>query len=109
MGYRDERVAKNESTSRELNEGIEAAYESDPQDAFTIIICECGLEQCDQTITITKSEYERVRDDARQFVIVRDHLIPDMEHIVFEGDRFLIVSKRGGTPAEVAVQEAPET
>jgi hypothetical protein len=109
MGDREERVAKNEATSRELNEGIEAAYESDPQDAFTIIICECGLEQCDRTIRITKAEYERVRDDARQFVIVRDHLIPDMEHVVFEGDRFLIVSKRRGTPAEVAVQEAPKT
>jgi hypothetical protein len=35
MGYREERVAKNEATSRVINEGIEAAFESDPQDAIT--------------------------------------------------------------------------
>jgi hypothetical protein len=107
MGYREERAARNEATSRVINEGIEAAFESDPQDAIMIMICECGLEQCDRTVRITKAEYEQVRSDSRQFVIFRDHLIPDMEQVVFEGDGFLIVAKREGTPAEVAVQEDP--
>jgi hypothetical protein len=107
MGRREERVAKNESTSRMINEGIEMAYESEPPDASRIIICECGLEQCDQTLRITKAEYEGVRSDPRQFVIYRDHLIADVEHVVSEGDRFLIVAKREGTPAEVAVREDP--
>jgi hypothetical protein len=48
VGYREERVAKNEATSRVINEGMEAAYESDPKDAFVFFICECGLEQCDE-------------------------------------------------------------
>jgi hypothetical protein len=109
MGYREERVAKNEAISRRLNEGIEAAFESDPQDTFTIIICECGLEQCDRTVRITKAEYERVRGDPRQFVICREHLIPDVEEVLIEGDRFLLVAKREGTPAEVAIQEDPRT
>jgi hypothetical protein len=109
MGYREERVAKNEATSKSINEGIDAAFESDPPDAFTIIICECGLERCDRTVRITKAEYERVRNDARQFVIFPDHLIPDVEQVVFEGDRFLVVAKRKGIPAEVAVQEDPRT
>ena len=109
MAYREERIAKNEATSRVINEGIEAAFESDPQDTFTIIICECGLEQCDRTIRITKDEYERVRSDPRQFVIFRDHLIPDMEDVLIEGDRFLVVAKREGTPAEVAIQEDPRS
>jgi len=92
-----------------INEGIEIAYESEPPDAFTFIICECGLEQCDQTLKITKAEYEGVRSDPRQFAIYRDHLIADVEQVVFEGDRFLIVAKREGTPAEVAVREDPRT
>ena len=109
MGYREERIAKNEVTSRMINEGIEEAYESEPLGASTFIICECGLERCDQLITITKAEYERVRNDPRQFVIVREHLIPDVEQVVFEGDRFLVVRKREGTPAQVATRSDPRS
>jgi hypothetical protein len=53
--------------------------------------------------------YERVRSDPRQFVILRDHLIADMEQVVSDGDTFLIVAKREGTPAEVAIKENPRT
>jgi hypothetical protein len=100
---------KNEATSRVINEGVEAAYESDPQDAFLFFICECGLEECDRTVRITKAVYERVRSDPRQFVILRDHLTPDVEQVVSDGDTFLIVAKREGTPAEMAIQEDPRT
>ena len=109
MGYREERIAKNEATSKMINEGIEESYESEPQDASTHIICECGLEQCNQLLTITKAEYERVRSDPRQFVIVREHLIPEVEQVVFEGDRFLVVRKREGTPAQVAARTDPRS
>jgi hypothetical protein len=51
--------------------------------------------------------YEQVRSDPRQFVIFRDHLIPDVEHVVSDGDTFLIVAKREGIPAEVAIREDP--
>jgi len=109
MGYREERVAKNEATSRVINEGMDAAYGSEPQDAHLFFLCECGLEQCDRTVRITKAEYERVRNDPRQFVILRNHLIPDVDQVVSDGDRFLVVTKREGTPAEVAIQEDPRT
>jgi hypothetical protein len=107
MAYREERVAKNEATSRVINEGVETAFDSEPQDAFLFFICECGLEQCDRTVRITKAVYEQVRSDPRQFVIFRDHLIPDVEHVVSDGDTFLIVAKREGIPAEVAIREDP--
>ena len=109
MAYREERVAKNEATSRVINEGVETAFEAEPQDAFLFFICECGLEQCDRTVRITKAQYEQVRSDPRQFVIVRDHLIPDVEQVVSDGDTFLVVAKREGIPAEVAIQEDPRS
>jgi len=109
MGNREERVAKNEATSRVINEGVETAFESEPQDAFLFFICECGLEQCDRTVRITKAVYERVRSDPRQFVIFPDHLIADVEEVVSNSDPFLIVAKREGTPAEVAIKEDPRT
>ena len=109
MAYREERIAKNEATSRVINEGMETAYESEPQDAHLFFLCECGLEQCDRTVRITKAEYEQVRSDPRQFVILRDHLIPDVEQVVSDGDTFLVIAKREGTPAEMAIQEDPRT
>ena len=92
-----------------ISEGVEMAYESESQDAFLFFICECGLEQCDRTVRITKAVYERVRSDPRQFVIFPDHLIADAEQVVSDGDTFLIVAKHDGTPAEVSIQEDPRT
>ena len=109
MGYREERIAKNEATSKVINEGIEEAYEPEPPGASTHIICECGLERCEELVTITKAEYERVRNDPRQFVIVREHLIPEVEQVIFEGDRFLVVRKREGPPAQVAARTDPRS
>jgi len=101
------RVAKNEATSRAINEGIEMAFDSDPQNAFIIFICECGLEECDRTLRITKAEYDRVRGDPRQFVIFRDNLMADVEQVVSEGDTFLVVARREGTPEDVAIRTDP--
>jgi hypothetical protein len=42
-------------------------------------------------------------------VIFRDHLVPDVEQVVSDDDTFLVVAKREGTPAEVAIQEDPRT
>lgn len=107
MGFREERVAKNEALHRDMNEEIEASYESHPAEDYMDIVCECGLSECDVFLKVTKVEYERVRGDPRQFVIFRDHLMADVEESVFEDDRFLIVAKREGIPAQVAVQEDP--
>jgi hypothetical protein len=61
------------------------------------IACECALRSCDEVIEITMAEYQDVRSDARQFAIVPEHFIGDIERIVFEND-FAVVAKRAGTP-----------
>ena len=60
MDFREERVTRNEVRARELNERIQESYESHPIDAQTDILCECGIEDCDVFIRITKAEYEDV-------------------------------------------------
>jgi hypothetical protein len=107
MANRDERIARNEAASREINERIEGGHEGAPSDRYMRITCECGQESCERLIAITVPEYERVRADPRQFAVVRDHVIADMEWAVDETDRFVVVSKREGTPAEVATEEDP--
>jgi hypothetical protein len=75
--------------------------------SFTHIVCECGYDRCDEIIALTKEEYEGIRNDPRQFCVVQEHVIQDVESIVEENDRFVIVAKREGTPAEVAIRTDP--
>ena len=70
-------------------------------------MCECALGTCDRAIDITIAEYQLVRNDPLQFAVVPDHLIGDIERIVYENDHFLVVVKRQGIPAEVAIEEKP--
>jgi hypothetical protein len=73
------------------------------------MVCECGREVCDRVVAITTAEYEEIRSDPLQFVVVKEHLIPDIERVVAETERFIIVAKREGEPAVVAVEEDPRS
>ena len=107
MDLRQERIAKNEAVFREINEAIKQNHESAPSNSFMHIVCECGYETCNSIIGFTKEEYERVRSDPRQFCVLEEDVIEDVEAIVEETDRFAIVVKRPGTPAEVAIRTDP--
>jgi hypothetical protein len=105
---RKERVARNEATTREMNEQIEQAHRRSPDDYFRII-CECGLSDCTRVIAIAGAEYEEIRSDARQFAVAKTHVMADVEEVVRETDRFTVVRKREGTPAEIAEDEDPRS
>jgi hypothetical protein len=109
MSSREERMAMNEAASREINEEIERTHQGDPPGRRFAITCECALKSCDRLIEITTAEYQEVRSDARQFAIVPEHFIGDIERIVFENDRFVVVAKRAGTPADVATETDPRS
>jgi hypothetical protein len=109
MGFREDRIAENEAVVREINEMIRSAHESAADISFMHIVCECGYETCGSIIAVTKDEYERIRNDPRQFCVLEEHVIQDVEAIVEDNDRFAIVAKRQGTPAEVAVRTDPRS
>jgi hypothetical protein len=106
---RAERVARNEATSREINERLERAHEGAPSDRYLRMVCECGLATCERMIAITVPEYERVRSDPRWFAVLREHVVPEAEVVLQEHDRFVVVLKREGTPAEIAEQQDPRS
>ena len=97
-------MAMNEAAARESNEEIGEAHQGEPPGRRISITCECALKSCDRTIDITMTEYQRVRSDPRRFAIVPEHFIGDIEAIVEENDRFAVVAKRQGTPADVATE-----
>jgi hypothetical protein len=106
MGLREDRITRNEVAAREINVRIEDA-DSRPANSFIHILCECGLEDCERVLAISRPVYERVRSDPRQFVILPSHLIAEVEAVVLESDGFLIVAKRGGTPEDLARRTDP--
>jgi 5-bromo-4-chloroindolyl phosphate hydrolysis protein len=104
---REKRVARNEATTRQINEDIERVHQQVSQSDHLRILCECGREDCDRVLAITLAEYESLRADPRHFAVAHDHVIADLEQVVAETDRYAVVAKREGTPAEVAVEEDP--
>ena len=107
MTDRDARIAKNESISREINEGIDEAMSSLSPEGFARMVCECGRTDCEELVAITPAEYEDARRDGRRFVVVKDHVIRDVEHVVAVTERYVVVEKRDGTPADVAEASDP--
>lgn len=109
MTSREERIARNEASTREINEDIEEAHEGASRPGHIRVLCECGQDECDRVIAVTVEEYERVREDPRQFAVAHDHVMPDVERVVAETERYVVVAKREGTPAAVAIEEDPRT
>jgi hypothetical protein len=108
MSEREARIARNEAFSREINEGIENARPATPVD-YIRMVCECGRPDCSSVIAISIQEYEAVRADPRSFVVQHAHVSPDVEEPVRTTDRFVVVRKREGTPATIAVEEDPRS
>jgi hypothetical protein len=108
MTEREARVAKNETTSREINEKIEQAHPRADDDYFRIL-CECGRTDCERVIAIAVSEYEELRTDARQFAVVRSHVMPEIEDVVRDTERYTVVRKHEGTPARIAEEDDPRS
>jgi hypothetical protein len=105
VGFREERVARNEVAAREINEAI--GDDTRPANSFMHLLCGCGLEDCERVLAITRPVYERVRSDPRQFVTLPSPLFSEFEDVVEESDGFLIVAKRGGTHEDIAVRTDP--
>jgi 5-bromo-4-chloroindolyl phosphate hydrolysis protein len=104
VGSREDRAGKNEALFREVNERIREITTYDENVEF---LCECADPTCTQPIVVSISEYEMIRSDPTRFVIVAGHELPDVEDVVERTDRFAVVAKRPGRPAELAAETDP--
>jgi hypothetical protein len=106
---REKRIARNEALFREVNERIKQVQAGTGdvglRDRFAVL-CECGDQNCIEEIQVTPQEYEQVRADPRQFVIVPGHGVPDVEEIVDEGEGFEVARKHA-EEAEIAERTDP--
>ncbi|HEY7198228.1 MAG TPA: hypothetical protein VH306_13670 [Gaiellaceae bacterium] len=105
MDPREERIGRNETLFREVNERIEQVSPS----YETEFICECGDRDCIDPVPMTLGEYEKIRMEPHRFLVVPGHEIPDVERVVDRGDGYLVVEKHEGGPAELAEREDPRS
>jgi hypothetical protein len=108
VAEREERIGRNEVLFREVNERIEEFQSGEGVEGRFDFLCECGDENCTEQIRLTLAEYEGVRSDPIQFVVLPGHEVPEMERIVQSGDRFSVVRKQEEA-AEVAEQHDPRS
>jgi hypothetical protein len=103
----EERIAQNEALFREVNERVREVHAGEREERISFL-CECGLEECTETISLSFAEYEDVRSDPTQFAVAPGHEIGDVEAPIRRGDGFVLVRKHP-TEATIAVETDPRS
>jgi hypothetical protein len=104
---RVERAARNQALFREVNERLqELASDFQATAGSTVFSCECADLSCVAQIDMTLDEYEAVRSDPNQFLVLAAHVIPDVENIVRADDGYVVVAKIG-EGGEIAAEADP--
>jgi hypothetical protein len=103
MSERERRVGANEALFRSVNEQVRGLNQTlTTHNGSMLVVCECGNTSCMERIEVTTDEYAEVRRDSTLFVVKPGHEILDTERVVSSNDRFGIVQKDPGLPAEIA-------
>ena len=96
MDERDRRMAQNEALFREVNERVEdIAVELGDEEGGYEYFCECANKDCTFRVVLSVDEYESVRNDPKQFVVLPDHFTPEIEQVVLRTDEYWVVRKSG--------------
>jgi hypothetical protein len=105
---RDSRVAINEGLLRDMNDRIDELMdrfgdgEAGAQEQEADFLCECGNEDCIDTVRMSVREYENARRVENQFVVFPGHEDPDVEDVAATRARYTVVRKH---PAEASIAE----
>ncbi len=82
-----------EAAFRDANDRLAAGRPAaEPTIAIT---CECGHEGCSELLEVPHDVYDRVREDARSFLITPGHEVPRAEEVIERHAAFCIVRKHG--------------
>jgi hypothetical protein len=100
---RQQRVVKNETLFRAVNEQLEDLNEAFASFSDVVtIVCECGDGSCVDQINVSLDRYESVRADATLFFVRPGHEDDQVEDVVSDADAYFVVRKRAGEPQRIA-------
>ena len=96
------RLGANEAVFRQINEGIERGQWPGEEDAPASFRCECARLGCNEMVELSVNEYERVRANPRQFLVIPGHQDPEAEKVIEAHSGYLVVEKvaQAGMTAE---------
>ena len=89
--WREQRVVKNELSFREYNERRDR-IEHDAGDQVPFV-CECGDEGCIRAVMMRPAQWEAAHTAEDRFVVLPDHVFPDVERVVERLDGSWVVEK----------------
>jgi hypothetical protein len=102
-----ERLAKNQSFFRQVNERIKDVANGVDDETFEFL-CECSDPRCTARISLKLADYEWVRANPARFVLAPGHDAPQVEHVVERNDVHVVVEKHG-VAGHVAAKLDPRT
>ena len=88
------RLASNEAVFRMVNEGIERGQWPGDENQPVAFRCECARLGCNSLVELTPREYESVRVNARRFVMIAGHELPEVEDVIGRRNGYFVVEKR---------------
>lgn len=101
---RKERIARNESRFRDLNEALHSNVHA-PLSAGgdrSGFVCECALTDCLAVISVGLPRYEEIRRDPRLFLVAPGHELPEAETVVDRTEGYVVVRKHDDVAPIVA-------
>jgi hypothetical protein len=103
------RIGLNEAVFRDMNEQLKTFAGGTVPDDQLLLVCECGHEECEESLSVSVAEYEQVRSDPLVFAMAPGHELEPVEIVVAVRKGFNVVKKRPGTPARVAQETDPRS
>ena len=108
VGAREDQLARTEALFRDVNERVRelaGSFARAPHDPIAFV-CECGSGDCAASVELTLADYEHVRADPAQFVVVAGHANPHVEDVVEQGEGYEVVRKHPDE-TDIAVDTNP--
>jgi hypothetical protein len=108
MDPEETQIARTESAFRSVNEGIAETAQLFGSDEAEFI-CECADAECQHRVPAAVDEYEEVRSDGTQFLVVEGHEKPKYERVVKRRRGYAVVRKLGRRLAAAVRARDPRT
>ena len=94
--FQKARLAQNEDLFREVNERINELAESHGSSTHSYeFFCECSDTACMERVLLTLSEYEHIRAEPTRFVVKKNHVVREIEHVVETVPDHMVIEKHG--------------
>lgn len=96
MDSREQRLARNESLFREINERVREIASKHGADVHLYeFYCECSNKDCTLRVELGLPDYERIRTHGNRFLVAPGHNLPEIELIVEQTEGWWVIEKEG--------------